>query len=29
MDIKLECSQCNAQIWLSRADLEKRLKKRL
>ena len=29
MDIKLECTKCNAQIWLSRADLEKRLKKRL
>ncbi len=29
MDIKLECTKCNAQIWLSRAELEKRLKKRL
>ena len=29
MDFRLECSGCSSQIWLSRNDVEKRLKKRL
>ena len=27
MDFRLRCQTCNAQIWLSRPDLEKRVKK--
>lgn len=29
MDFRLECEGCNNQIWLSRSDMEKRLKKRI
>lgn len=29
MDFRLECLKCKSQIWLSRADLTRRLKKRL
>lgn len=28
-DFRLECEGCHAQIWLSRSDVEKRLKKRM
>ena len=27
MDFRLACQGCNAQIWISRVDLEKRIKK--
>ncbi|MBO4991840.1 MAG: DUF951 domain-containing protein [Firmicutes bacterium] len=27
MDFRLQCDTCKAQIWLSRPDVEKRLKK--
>ena len=27
MDFRIRCTTCNAQIWLSRPDLEKRIKK--
>ena len=27
MDFRIQCDTCKAQIWLSRPDLEKRLKK--
>jgi hypothetical protein len=27
MDFRLTCQGCNAQIWISRIDLEKRVKK--
>ncbi len=27
MDFRIKCDKCEAQIWLSRADLEKRIKK--
>lgn len=29
MDFRLECDGCHSQIWLSRNDVEKRLKKRI
>lgn len=27
MDFRIECETCGAQIWMKRADLEKRIKK--
>jgi hypothetical protein len=27
MDFRLECTTCNSQIWLTRPNLEKRLRK--
>lgn len=27
MDFRIRCTTCNAQIWLARPDLEKRVKK--
>jgi Uncharacterized protein conserved in bacteria len=27
MDFRIQCNKCNAQIWINRPDLEKRVKK--
>lgn len=27
MDFRIKCNTCNSEIWLSRPDLEKRIKK--
>ena len=27
MDFRIQCETCNAQIWMNRPDLEKRVKK--
>ncbi len=27
MDFRIKCNTCQAQIWISRSDLEKRIKK--